>query len=155
MLKAIFNGTVTNTLNKLGENMKMADMAMQAGFAMGAAEAHYQAGVQAETYYGGFIPADAQAAALAADSGANGGADGNAPRALIMVDKKKQVQPALAAEMIQLLKELARRVMEGAAPVGELMAMIDTVQRMGIDVMDFMAMGPAFHSPQLAGERAA
>lgn len=151
MLKAIFNGTVTNTLNKLGENMKMANMAMQVGFTMGAAEAKYQAGVQAEAYYGGFIPADAQAAAIVA----NGSADKDAPRDMIMVDKNKQVQPALAAEMMQLLKELARRVMEGAAPVGELMAMIDTVQRMGIDVMDFMAMGPAFHSPQLAGERAA
>jgi len=96
-----------------------------------------------------FVPADAQAVRILEKTPVP------TAEAIIYDHAKKTAQPAMAEEMIALLKELARRVMEGSAPVAELMSMIDTVQRMGIDVMDVMAMGPLFHSPQATAEHAA
>lgn len=110
-------------------------------------EAEYQEHAQARAFAGYYFE-DEAAPAIAEKAAAR------LPEQIIF-DHKNEVQPGLAAEMIALLRELARRVMEGAAPVSELMSMVEAVQRMGIDVMDFMAVGPAFHSHEYAGERAA
>ena len=150
MLKAIFNSTAKMGLDHLGLALNIGAMTFSTMMVMGMDEGRYQSAAWDRTFGGCYI-ADEKAAAIAEKQAAPAA---RLPE-MIVVDHKKQVQPALAAEMIALLKELARRVMEGTAPVGELMSMVDTVQRMGIDVMDFMAVGPAFHSHSLSAEQAA
>ncbi len=57
---------------------------------------------------------------------------------------RKPVQPFCADELIAIAKDLARRVMNGTAPVSELLAMLDTLQRLGIEVHGLFAFGSAF-----------
>lgn len=53
-------------------------------------------------------------------------------------------QPLFAAEMIAVARDLARRVMQGTAHIAELFSMLETLQRMGIDVHGLFAFGSAF-----------
>lgn len=57
---------------------------------------------------------------------------------------RKPAQPFCADELIAIAKDLARRVMNGTAPVSELLAMLDTLQRLGIEVHGLFAFGSAF-----------
>lgn len=61
-------------------------------------------------------------------------------------------QPLFAAEMIAVARDLARRVMQGTAHIAELLSMLDTMQRMGIDVRGLFAFGTMSVAEQLAEE---
>lgn len=165
MLKSIFNtavkaavviaavkvaSTVIAPLHMAGKQIEMAGMTMAGIFFMSMEEARYQDEVWCRTFYGhNFLAADEKAAKILEKD-----ATASEPN-IIVKDRKKEVTPSLAAEMVAVLRELARRVMEGTAPVGELMSMVETVQRMGIDVMDCMVVPGAFAKQALQSEKAA
>ena len=60
----------------------------------------------------------------------------------------KAEAPVFAGEMLAVVRDLAARVMTGKADIAELLSMLDTLQRMGIDVQGLFS----FLAPQTAME---
>lgn len=56
--------------------------------------------------------------------------------------------PVFAGEMLAVVRDLASRVMTGTADIAELLSMMDTLQRMGIDVQGLFSL----MTPVLAAE---
>ncbi len=60
----------------------------------------------------------------------------------------KAGEPVFAGEMLAVVRDLAARVMTGTADIAELLSMLDTLQRMGIDVQGLFG----FLAPVMAAE---
>ncbi len=62
--------------------------------------------------------------------------------------------PVFAAEMLAVVRDLAARVMTGAADLAELLSMLETLQRMGIDVQGLFGFLAPVTAPEMTDEAA-
>jgi len=74
---------------------------------------------------------------------------------VVSFEKEQAEQvPAFAGELIAVVKDLARRVMLGQAPVAELISMLDVLEKMGIRVKGMFNISTSFMAPKLTEEAA-
>ncbi len=116
--------------------------AVAVGFLFMFNEAAYQGGVQRRSQLG-VMPETKFANKTSADT-----AVAPAMNFLAAADE----QPAFAGELIAVAKDLAVRVLSGKAPVAELIAMLDMLERMGVKVKGLFNIGSAFYTPKFEAE---
>lgn len=117
--------------------------AVAVGFLFMFNEAAHQRGVMRRLEGASFPKADKQAVAEAATGLAT----------VVSFEKEQGEQvPAFAGELIAVVKDLARRVMTGQAPVAELIAMLDALEKMGIKVKGMFNISTGFMAPKLVDD---
>ncbi|MDE1152295.1 MAG: hypothetical protein PW788_07145 [Micavibrio sp.] len=148
----MIKGSITSIIN-VGAQVSSSTLAVGAltvaaavavGFLFMFNEAAYQKGAQRRAF-GGHMPAKQPETAPAKQE------TGVATVAAFAAEDT--TQPAFAGELIAVVKDLATRVMAGQAPVAELIAMLDMLERMGVKVKGLFSIGPAYHSPKLVDEK--
>jgi len=147
-ISSIINTGITAGTHAAGVSVAVGSLAVVAAVAVGFLfmfnEAAYQKGAQRRAFRG-FMPAAPKAEPAQKEQ------TGVATVAAFAAEDT--TQPAFAGELIAVVKDLAARVMLGQAPVAELIAMLDMLERMGVKVKGLFNIGPAFHSPKLADEK--
>lgn len=66
----------------------------------------------------------------------------------------KAEAPVFAGEMLAVVRDLAARVMTGTADIAELLSMLETLQRMGLDVQGLFSFMAPVMAPEMTEEAA-